>query len=125
MMSGQAFSPLMFLLAVNVILLVLGCLLEGSTILLVVVPIFIPTAKALGIDLVHFGVVVVVNIMIGLLTPPYGLLLFVLANMTKQPLGAIVREALPFILMSILVLAIIAVVPNSILWLPRLWGYKG
>jgi TRAP-type C4-dicarboxylate transport system permease large subunit len=125
MMSGQAFSPLMFLLAVNVILLVLGCLLEGSTILLVVVPIFIPTAKALGIDLVHFGVVVVVNIMIGLLTPPYGLLLFVLANMTKQPLGAIVREALPFILMSILVLAIITVVPDSILWLPRLWGYKG
>jgi TRAP-type C4-dicarboxylate transport system permease large subunit len=115
----------MFLLAVNVILLVLGCLLEGSTILLVVVPIFIPTAKALGIDLVHFGVVVVVNIMIGLLTPPYGLLLFVLANMTKQPLGTIVREALPFILMSVLVLAIITVVPDSILWLPRVWGYKG
>jgi C4-dicarboxylate transporter, DctM subunit len=125
MMSGQAFSPLMFLLVVNVILLVLGCLLEGSTILLVVVPIFIPTAKALGIDLVHFGVVAVVNIMIGLLTPPYGLLLFVLANMTKQPLGAIVREALPFILMSIVVLAIITVAPDSILWLPRLWGYKG
>ena len=64
-------------------------------------PIFIPTAKALGIDLVHFGVVVVVNIMIGLLTPPYGLLLFVLANMTKQPLGAIVREAVPFILAAV------------------------
>src|SRR3954452_8275215 len=64
-----------FLLLVNIILLILGCLLEGSTILLVVVPIFIPTAKALGVDLVHFGVVVVVNIMIGLLTPPYGLLL--------------------------------------------------
>ena len=88
-------------------------------------PIFIPTAKALGIDLVHFGVVVVVNIMIGLLTPPYGLLLFVLANMTKQPLGAIVREALPFITMAIVVLAIITIVPDSILWLPRLWGYKG
>ena len=85
-----------FLLLVNIILLVLGCLLEGSTILLVIVPIFIPTAKALGIDLVHFGVVVVVNIMIGLLTPPYGLLLFVLANMTKQPLVAIVREAAAF-----------------------------
>jgi C4-dicarboxylate transporter, DctM subunit len=99
--------------------------LEGSTILLVVVPIFIPTAKALGIDLVHFGVVVVVNIMIGLLTPPYGLLLFVLANMTKQPLGAIVREAAPFILMSIIVLAIITTFPETILWLPRIWGYKG
>jgi C4-dicarboxylate transporter, DctM subunit len=115
----------MFLLVVNITLLILGCLLEGSTILLVVVPIFIPTAKALGIDLVHFGVVVVVNIMIGLLTPPYGLLLFVLANMTKQRLGAIVREATPFIIMSILVLAIITLVPDLILWLPRWWGYKG
>ncbi|MGC1610713.1 MAG: TRAP transporter large permease [Pseudolabrys sp.] len=125
LLAGQDFSATMFFLVVNVILLVLGCLLEGSTILLVVVPIFIPTAKALGIDLVHFGVVVVVNIMIGLLTPPYGLLLFVLANMTKQPLGAIVREALPFITMAIVVLAIITIVPGSILWLPRLWGYKG
>ena len=101
-----------FLLLVNIILLILGCLLEGSTILLVIVPIFIPTAKALGIDLVHFGVVVVVNIMIGLLTPPYGLLLFVLANMTKQPLGAIVREAAPFIVAAIVVLAIITFVPG-------------
>ena len=114
-----------FLLIVNILLLVLGCLLEGSTILLVIVPIFIPTAKALGIDLVHFGVVVVVNIMIGLLTPPYGLLLFVLANMTKQPLVAIVREAAPFIVAALMVLAVITVFPDTILWLPRLIGYKG
>ena len=106
-------------------LLILGCLLEGSTILLVIVPILIPTAKALGIDLVHFGVVVVVNIMIGLLTPPYGLLLFVLASMTKQPLGAIVREAAPFIAAALLVLLTITLFPDTILWLPRLMGYKG
>ena len=124
-MGGFSLSASGFLLMVNVILLVLGCLLEGSTILLVVVPIFIPTARALGIDLVHFGVVVVVNIMIGLVTPPYGLLLFVLANMTKQPLGAIVREAVPFIMAAILILAIITVVPDSVLWLPRLMGYRG
>ena len=95
--SGFHLTPIVYLLLVNAILLVLGCLLEGTTILLVIVPIMIPAAKALGIDLVHFGVVVVVNIMIGLLTPPFGLLLFVVANMTKQPLMAIVREALPFI----------------------------
>jgi tripartite ATP-independent transporter DctM subunit len=124
-MSGLILSPVGFLLVVNIILLVLGCLLEGTTILLVIVPIFIPTAKALGIDLVQFGVVVVVNIMIGLLTPPYGLLLFVLANMTKQPLGRIVREAVPFIIMSLLVLVVITVVPETVLWLPRLMGYKG
>ncbi|MEP6838389.1 MAG: TRAP transporter large permease subunit, partial [Bradyrhizobium sp.] len=69
--------------------------------------------------------VVVVNIMIGLVTPPYGLLLFVLAGMTKQPLGAIVREALPFIVAAVLVLIFITVAPGSVLWLPRLMGYKG
>src|SRR5205085_12553647 len=125
LLAGYDLSAGGFLVVVNLILLVFGCLLEGSTILLVVVPIFIPTAKALGIDLVHFGVVVVVNIMLGLLTPPYGLLLFVLANMTKQPLWSIVKEAAPFILVSILVLAIITVIPDSILWLPKLMGYKG
>ena len=124
-MSGYDLSAGGFLLIVNIILLILGCLLEGSTILLVIVPIFIPTAKALGIDLVHFGVVVVVNIMIGLLTPPYGLLLFIIANMTKQPLGAIVREAAPFIGAALLVLALITAVPDSVLWLPKLMGYKG
>ena len=124
-MAGYHLGPAGFLLLVNIILLILGCLLEGSTILLVVVPIFIPTAKALGIDLVHFGVVVVLNIMIGLLTPPYGLLLFVMASMTKQLVGAIVREAFPFILVSILILALITAVPETILWLPRLLGYKG
>jgi C4-dicarboxylate transporter, DctM subunit len=118
-------TPIAYLLLVNAILLILGCLLEGTTILLVIVPILIPPAKALGIDLVHFGVVVVVNIMIGLLTPPFGLLLFVIANMTKQTLMAIVREAAPFIAAAIVVLAIITFVPETILWLPRVMGYKG
>ena len=123
--AGFHLSPVTYLLLVNAILLGLGCLLEGTTILLVIVPIMIPTAKALGIDLVHFGVVVVVNIMIGLLTPPFGLLLFVIANMTKQPLVAIVRECVPFIFVAILVLALITFVPETVLWLPRAVGYKG
>jgi C4-dicarboxylate transporter, DctM subunit len=123
--GGFHLTPITYLLLVNAILLVLGCLLEGSTILLVIIPIMIPAAKALGIDMVHFGVVVVVNVMIGLLTPPFGLLLFVIANMTKQPLMAIVKEALPFILMAIVVLFLITFVPQLVLWLPRLMGYKG
>ena len=110
---------------VNAILLALGLLLDGTTILLVIVPILIPPARALGIDLVHFGVVVVVPLLIGLLTPPFGLLLFVVANMTKQPLMAIVREAAPFIMAAIVVLAIITFVPETVLWLPRVMGYKG
>jgi len=124
-MSGFHLSKAGFLLLVNAILLVLGCLLEGTTILLVIVPIFIPTMKALGIDGVHFGVVVVVNVMIGLLTPPFGLLLFIVANMTRQPLTAIVREATPFIAIAVVVLAFITFVPETVLWLPRMLGYKG
>ena len=124
-MSGFHLSAIGYLLLVNAILLVLGCLLEGTTILLVIVPIMIPAAKALGIDLVYFGVVVVINVMIGLLTPPFGLLLFVVANMTKQPLAVIVRECVPFILAAVVVLAICTVVPDTILWLPRVLGYKG
>jgi tripartite ATP-independent transporter DctM subunit len=118
-------SQTTFLIAVNVILLVLGCLLEGSTILLVIVPIFIPAAKALGLDLVHFGVVVVFNIMVGLITPPYGLLLFIVSNIARTPLKNIVVQEIPFILVMLAALAIITFVPETVLWLPRLAGYKG
>ncbi|MEP7303342.1 MAG: TRAP transporter large permease [Caldimonas sp.] len=123
--EGFHLSKIGLLLLVNAILLVLGCLLEGTTILLIIVPIFIPTVKALGIDTVHFGVVAVINIMIGLLTPPFGLLLFIVANMTRQPLLAIVREAVPFIGAAIALLALITFVPETVLWLPRVMGYKG
>jgi TRAP-type C4-dicarboxylate transport system permease large subunit len=124
-MASFHLSPNAFLLLVNAILLVLGCLLEGTTILLVIVPIMIPTARALGLDMVHFGVVVVINVMIGLVTPPFGLLLFIVANMTKQPLAVIVRECVPFIVAAIVVLAIVTFVPETILWLPKMFGYKG
>ena len=124
-LSTYNLSQTAFLLAVNIILLVLGCLLEGSTILLVIVPIFIPTAKALGIDLVHFGVVVVFNIMIGLITPPYGLLLFIVSNIARTPLKDVVRETLPFTFIMLVALALITFVPEIVLWFPRLAGYQG
>lgn len=124
-LAGYDLEPWQFLLAVNLTLLVLGCLLEGSTILLVIVPVLIPTAQALGIDMVHFGVVVVVNIMIGLVTPPYGLLLFIVAKLADCPLGAVVRDALPFIAAMIAALGLITFVPELVLWLPRLLGYQG
>ncbi len=124
-LAGYDLSPIAFLLMVNAILLILGCLLEGTTILLVVVPVFIPTANALGIDLVHFGIVCVVNIMLGLITPPYGLLLFVMTTISGQPLGRIVKEVMPFLLVLIASLALITLVPGISLWLPRLFGYTG
>jgi C4-dicarboxylate transporter, DctM subunit len=118
-------TPTVFWIVVNIILLILGCLLEGSTILLVIVPVFIPTAKALGIDMVHFGVVVVFNIMIGLVTPPYGLLLFIVSNLADTPLRLIIRDTLPFVWAMLVALAIITFVPETVLWLPKLMGYKG
>jgi tripartite ATP-independent transporter DctM subunit len=124
-MAGWSLSPLEFLLMVNAILLLLGCVLEGTAILLVIVPVFVPTAQALGIDMVHFGVMVVVNIMIGLITPPYGLLLFVVASISGQPLKAIVRDVLPFLVALLVALALITFIPDLVLWLPRLVGYKG
>jgi tripartite ATP-independent transporter DctM subunit len=125
LLAGWNLSPLGFLLLVNVILLVLGCLLEGTAILLIVVPVLIPTAKALGIDMVHFGVVVVVNIMLGLITPPYGLLLFIMNTITGVPLRDIVRECLPFLVAMMAALALITLSPGLVLWLPRLMGYPG
>lgn len=124
-LTGHDLSPIVFLILVNVILLVLGCVLEGTAILLIVVPVFIPTAQALSIDMVHFGVMVVVNIMLGLVTPPYGLLLFVMTSITGVPLRDLVRDVLPFLLAMIAALAVITFVPETVLWLPRLFGYEG
>ncbi len=118
-------SPWMFLLAANILLLALGCFLEGATILLVILPVLLPTAQALGIDPVHFGIVAVVNIMIGLVTPPYGLLLFMMAKIAQVPLRDLVREVLPFLWVMIGALALVTAFPDVVLYLPRLLGYKG
>ncbi|WP_306029503.1 TRAP transporter large permease [Stappia sp. MMSF_3263] len=124
-LQGMDLSPLMFLLIVNVLLLALGCLLEGTTIILIVLPVLIPTAEALGVDLVHFGIVCVVNIMIGLITPPYGLLLFIMTNIGQVSLRALVGEVLPFLYAMLAALAAITLFPDFVLFLPRLFGYQG
>jgi len=122
---GLDVSPIVFLLAVNLLILVLGCVLDATTIILVIIPLFLPTCRELGIDLVHFGVVAVVNCMIGLITPPYGILLFVINAVTRIPLIEIIREIWPFL--GVLVLALLALIffPDLTLWLPRLLGYQG
>jgi len=118
-------SPLGFLLIVNLILLLVGCILDATTILLVIVPLFLPACRALEIDLVHFGVVVVVNTMIGLITPPYGILLFVINATTGAPLKDMIREIWPFLCALLIALMTITLSPGLVLWLPRLLGYKG
>ena len=125
LLKGWQMSPAMFLLVANVILLVLGCFLEGTTILLVILPVMLPTAQALGIDPVHFGVVAVVNIMLGLVTPPYGLLLFMMVKIADVSLTELVKEVMPFLAVMIGALALITYVPDLVLFLPRVLGYKG
>lgn len=122
---GLDVEPLVFLLAVNLLFLLLGCVLDATTIILVIIPLFLPTCRELGIDLVHFGVVAVVNCMIGLITPPYGILLFVLNAVTGIPLSQIIREVWPFLLALLLALLTLVLVPDLVLWLPRIFGYAG
>jgi tripartite ATP-independent transporter DctM subunit len=124
-LQAAELSPAMFLLFANVLLLVLGCVLEGTTILLIFVPVLMPTALALGIDPVHFGVMVVVNVMIGLCSPPYGLLLLMMVKITGVPLKDIVKEMVPFHISMTITLFLITYVPWFTLVVPRLLGYKG
>lgn len=125
MLAGVQLAPLTFLFVVNVLLLVLGCFLEGTTIILVILPVLLPTAQALGVDPVHFGVMTITNIMLGLVTPPYGLLLFMMSKIAEVPLRDIVIEVLPFLWAMIGALAVITLWPDFVLYLPRLMGYRG
>jgi C4-dicarboxylate transporter DctM subunit len=118
-------SPLGFLLLVNLLLLGLGCFLEGSTIILVILPVLLPTATALGVDPVHFGLVAVLNIMIGLVTPPYGLLLFMMTKIANVSLTVLVVEMVPFLVVMIGTLALVTLWPDMVLFIPRLAGYSG
>ena len=123
-LQGIDISPLAFLLFVNVIVLLLGCFLDATTIILVIIPLFIPVCKALGIDLIHFGVLVVVNSMIGLITPPYGILLFVINAVTGISLKEMIAEIWIFIFVLLIALGIMILFPGLILWLPEMFGYK-
>ena len=122
--EGMHLSSIMFLLMVNLMFLVLGCFLDVSVLLLVFVPMLLPAARLLGIDLVHFGVVVVLNMMIGLITPPFGMLLFVTKALTGIPIGEIVREGWLFLVMLLVLLLALTLFPQIVLWLPQTMGYK-
>jgi tripartite ATP-independent transporter DctM subunit len=118
-------SPLGFMLAITVLFLLLGCVIDTGTLLLVLVPVLLPTVKVLGIDPVYFGVVVIVNLMIGLVTPPFGMVLFVLSGLTKTPLAEVSREVIFFCGALIAALLLMVLAPGTVLWLPRMFGYTG
>ena len=123
-MAGFELGRTSFLLLVNLLFLVLGCFMDISVLLLVFVPILLPMVKALGIDLVHFGVVIVLNMMIGLIHPPFGMLLFVTNALTGIPIKDMLREGWLFIVMLLALLFAMTLFPQIVLWLPQSMGYK-
>jgi tripartite ATP-independent transporter DctM subunit len=123
MVLAEVTSPWVFLLAVNVILLIVGLFLEGIAAMLILLPILHPIAMQLGLDPVHFGIVVIFNLMIGLVTPPMGICLFVSNSIAKVGVGAISRKIMPLFIVELIVLAIVTFIPETVTFLPRLFGY--
>jgi C4-dicarboxylate transporter, DctM subunit len=109
-----------FLIIINVILLIMGMFLEVFSVLLIAMPVIVPLLKPLGIDPVHFGIVVTINMELALLTPPVGMNLFVLSTITRAPLAEVIRGTTPFIILMLFLLILITYVPAISLWLPRL-----
>jgi tripartite ATP-independent transporter DctM subunit len=120
MLSLTTSKPLI-LLIMNILFLILGMLMDTNAIMLIFLPIVLPIVKSVGIDLVHFGVVVTLNLMIGLLTPPFGVLLFLLSGLTKVPIEDILREVFPYILVLVFVLFLITYWEGPVMFLPNLW----
>jgi C4-dicarboxylate transporter DctM subunit len=118
---NQAFTqPWMFLLAVNVLLLVVGCFMEPNSAILVLAPLFFPVVQQLGIDPIHFGILMIVNLELGMVTPPLGLNLFVSAGMTGWKLERVIKASFPFMLSMLAYLVVITYVPKISTWLPQL-----
>ncbi|MCZ4316514.1 TRAP transporter large permease [Comamonadaceae bacterium G21597-S1] len=123
--QSQDLTAVQFLLLANLMFLLLGCMLDTGVLLLVVLPVLMPAVRLLEIDPVHFGVVAIVNFMIGLVTPPYGLLLFVMSSLAVVPLKDIMAQVWKFLIPLVLVLLLLVLFPSLVLWLPRLAGYGG
>lgn len=113
-------NPLIVLFVINIILLMLGCLMEAGVLLILLTPILVPMMNAMGVDLVHFGVVIVLNLMIGVATPPVGMCLFVVSEANHIKLESLMREVLPQIIPLLAVLFLITYFPDLVLFLPRL-----
>jgi tripartite ATP-independent transporter DctM subunit len=113
-------APWQLLLILNIALLILGMLIDTAGILILVTPVVVPALASAGIDPVHFGVVMIVNMMIGLLTPPVGLALFVVSDIAKVPFATVARATLPYVGALIIVLLLITYIPQLVLFLPDL-----
>jgi len=117
---GTTRNPLIILLMINIFLLIVGCFMEALAALIILVPVFMPVIQSVGIDPVHFGLVMVLNLMIGTLTPPVGIVLFVVARVANLPFEVVTKATAPFLIPLIVVLVLITIFPPLVLWLPNL-----
>lgn len=120
--TGVGAGPIVTMLLLAIVLLILGTFMEGIAVLLIMVPMLVPLYPELGIDPIHFGIVMVVALMYGLITPPFGLILFVLERVTDQPLDRVMRSMVPYYLPLAVALLLIILVPELSLALPREFG---
>jgi len=108
------------LAVINVFLLAIGMFIEGGAALIIIAPLLVPVAVGLGIDPIHFGMIMIVNIMIGGVTPPFGSMMFTTCSVTKVPVGAFMREIWPFIIALLVALLLVTYVPAVVMFLPNL-----
>jgi tripartite ATP-independent transporter DctM subunit len=118
-------DPLVLVILINVLFLVMGMFLDTMVLLLIMVPVVLPVMRLVGIDPVYFGVVIVLNMMIGLSTPPFGVLLFIVSSTTRTALQDVIREIWPFLGIMLVALIILILFPDIVLWVPRMIGYGG
>ena len=123
LITGISSSPIVTALLLNVILLLLGMIMDMAPIILIATPILLPVATSIGISPIQFGIMVVLNCGIGLLTPPVGAVLFIGSAVAKRPMEKVVRATMPFYLCMIVALLLITFIPQISLWLPQLFGY--
>jgi tripartite ATP-independent transporter DctM subunit len=120
-MTELSSNPLVILLVLNLVLLLLGTFMDMSPLIAITTPIFLPVATAVGVDPVHFGIIMVLNLGIGLCTPPVGAVLFVGCAVGKVPVGRVIRTIWPFYLAAVVTLMIVTYIPAVSLWLPSLF----
>jgi tripartite ATP-independent transporter DctM subunit len=113
-------NPMVVLFLINIFLLALGCVMDATAIQIIFTPVLFPLVTSLGIDPVHFGVMMVLNVMLGLLTPPFGLLLFVSAKISKLPVHKVIKAVWPFFVPLVIVLALITYIPKLVTFLPSI-----
>jgi TRAP-type C4-dicarboxylate transport system permease large subunit len=115
-------NRILLLILINILLLMMGCLMDGISIMIITLPLLLGITDLIGVDRVHFGVIMTLNTIMGMITPPFGINLFVIASITDAPMKEIIQAIIPFYIPLLISLFIITFVPEIVLWLPNLLG---